>query len=97
MLRTPRLGVLEGVTRKTVLELAAAGGMRTMVGEVPVDDLYHCDEIFMATTAGGIMPITELDGAPVGGGQVGPVTRRVWEAYWEAHYDPALSFEIDYR
>jgi branched-subunit amino acid aminotransferase/4-amino-4-deoxychorismate lyase len=51
---------------------------------------------FMATTAGGIMPITELDGQPVGGGQVGPVTRKVWEAYWDAHYSDTYSFAVEY-
>jgi branched-subunit amino acid aminotransferase/4-amino-4-deoxychorismate lyase len=93
---TPVRGVLEGVTRKTVLELAAARGLKTVVDYVPVELFYHADEVFMCTTAGGIMPITELDGEPVGGGQVGPVTRDIWEAYWAAHYDPRLSFAIEY-
>jgi len=96
VLFTPIRGVLEGVTRKTVLELAAAKGMQAVVDYVPVDLLYHADEVFMCTTAGGIMPITQLDGQPVGGGQVGPVTRDIWEAYWAAHYDPKYSFAIDY-
>lgn len=95
-IRTPRRGVLEGVTRKTVLEIAAANGWPAAVEEVPVEALYEADEIFFCTTAGGIMPITTLDGAPVGGGQVGPTTRRIWEAYWAAHYDPKFSFAIDY-
>lgn len=95
-LHTPRLGVLEGVTRRTVLELARAGGVSATVEEVPVQALYDADEVFFTTTAGGVMPITELDGQPVGGGQVGPVTRHVWDAYWKAHYDPALSFAIPY-
>jgi branched-subunit amino acid aminotransferase/4-amino-4-deoxychorismate lyase len=96
VLRTPRRGVLEGVTRRTVLEIAAAKGMKTAVEEVPVSAAYECDELFFTTTAGGVMPITELDGAPVGGGQVGPIARSLWEAYWEAHYDPALSFAVEY-
>ena len=96
VLKTPRLGVLEGVTRKTVLEIAASKNWKAHVGEVPVSDLYSCDEIFMATTAGGIMPITELDGQPVGGGQVGPQTRAIFEAYWKAHYDPAHTLEVAY-
>jgi branched-subunit amino acid aminotransferase/4-amino-4-deoxychorismate lyase len=95
-IQTPRLGVLEGVTRRTILEIAESRGWPSSVGEVPVNDLYNCDEIFMATTAGGVMPITELDGQPVGGGQVGPVTRQIWEAYWDAHQDPKLSFAVNY-
>ena len=83
-------------TRRTILEIAAQNGWPAAVGEVPVAELYDCEEIFMATTAGGIMPITELDGEPVGGGQVGPVTRKVWEAYWDAHYSDTYSFAVEY-
>ena len=96
VLSTPARGVLEGVTRKTVLEIAAARGLEARLDFVPIESLYHADELFMCTTAGGVMPITRLDGQAVGGGQVGPVTRTIWEAYWAAHYDPALSFAIDY-
>ncbi len=96
VLQTPSRGVLQGITRKTVLEIAESKGIATRVDFVPVEDLYHADEIFMATTAGGVMPITELDGRPVGDGQIGTVTRQIWEAYWAAHYDPSLSFKIDY-
>jgi branched-subunit amino acid aminotransferase/4-amino-4-deoxychorismate lyase len=95
-LLTPGRGVLEGVTRRTTLEIARAAGMRTVVDHIPISALYDCDEIFLTTTAGGVMPITELDGQPVGGGQVGPISRRIWQAYWAAHYDPELSFAIDY-
>lgn len=96
VLSTPARGVLEGVTRKTVLEIAAAKGLKTVLEFVPVDALYHADELFICTTAGGVMPITTLDGQPVGTGQVGPITRTVWEGYWAVHYDPKLSFAINY-
>jgi branched-subunit amino acid aminotransferase/4-amino-4-deoxychorismate lyase len=43
------------------------------------------------------MPITTLDGQPVGDGRVGPVTQRLWKAYWDAHADPEFSFPINYR
>jgi branched-subunit amino acid aminotransferase/4-amino-4-deoxychorismate lyase len=95
-LYTPRLGVLEGVTRRTVLDIAAAKGWKAVVDQVPVKALYECDELFLSTTAGGVMPVTELDGQPVGGGQVGPMTREIWERYWSLHYDPQYSFAIDY-
>lgn len=97
VLTTPARGVLEGVTRRTVLEIAAAKGWDARLEFVPVDDLYHADELFICTTAGGVMPITTLDGQPVGGGQVGPITREIWEAYWAAHYDPKYSFAIEYK
>ncbi|RFC68919.1 MULTISPECIES: aminotransferase class IV [Mesorhizobium] len=94
---TPRKGVLEGVTRKTVMELAEQLGFPCTVDDVPVQMVYDCDELFMVTTAGGVMPITYLDGKPIGDGKVGPITQTLWKAYWDAHYDPALSFAIDYR
>lgn len=93
---TPGRGVLEGVTRKTVLEIAEAAGWKTYLGDVPIGSLYEADEIFMCTTAGGIMPITTLDGAPVGGGQVGPMTRAIWDRYWDLHADPTLTLAVDY-
>jgi branched-subunit amino acid aminotransferase/4-amino-4-deoxychorismate lyase len=93
---TAKKGVLEGVTRKTVLELAAGLGLKTHLEDVPVDLAYRCDELFFVTTAGGVMPITELDGKPVGNGAVGPITQSLWKAYWDAHYDSKLSFGINY-
>jgi branched-subunit amino acid aminotransferase/4-amino-4-deoxychorismate lyase len=97
LLSTPSRGVLEGVTRKTVLEIAAAKGLKAIVDFVPVEALYHADELFICTTAGGVMPLTSLDGKPVGNGLVGPTTRAIWEAYWAAHYDPKLSFAVEYN
>jgi branched-subunit amino acid aminotransferase/4-amino-4-deoxychorismate lyase len=93
---TAKKGVLEGVTRKTVLELANGLGLKTHLDDVPVDLAYRCDELFFVTTAGGVMPITELDGKPVGKGEVGPITQSLWKAYWDAHHDPKLSFGINY-
>lgn len=95
-LTTPARGVLHGVTRKTVLEVATTRGIPCELTDVPVEDLYNADEILICTTAGGVMPITALDGQRVGGGQVGPISRAIWEDYWAAHYDDELSFAIDY-
>lgn len=96
VLYTPRRGVLEGVTRKTVLDIAAKNGWETRVEEVPMAKLYSAQEIFLSTTAGGIMPIVELDGEPVADGKVGKITGEIWDAYWAAHYDDAYSFEVTY-
>lgn len=96
VLRTPARGVLEGVTRLTAMEIAKAEGWTVRMEDVPVGSLYDADEIFLSSTAGGIMPITTLDDNPVGGGQVGPVTRRIWERYWDLHADPRLSFAVQY-
>lgn len=96
VLYTPDRGVLQGITRKSVFDAARAAGIEVRVEHIPVEMLYHCDEIFMSTTAGGIMPITSLDGQPVRDGNVGPVTKRIWDGYWAMHYDATYSFEIEY-
>lgn len=96
ILYNPDRGVLEGVTRKSVFDVARTHNIEVRVEVVPVELAYHCDEIFMSTTAGGIMPITSLDGNAINGGRVGPITKVIWDGYWALHYDPAFTFEIDY-
>ena len=96
-LYTPRRGVLEGVTRKSVLAVAKAQGLKYVIDDIPVSMAYDADEILFVTTAGGVMPITTLDGAPVGDGTVGPIAKSLWKGYWDAHYDPELSFAINYH
>ncbi|KAL4906338.1 hypothetical protein BDW74DRAFT_177352 [Aspergillus multicolor] len=95
-LYTPSRGVLEGITRRSVIDAARLNGIEVRVELVPIQMAYDADEIFMSTTAGGIMPITVLDGQSVKDGRVGPVTRKTWDTYWAMHYDEAFSFEIAY-
>lgn len=97
VLYTPSRGVLEGITRKSVIDAVRVNGLEIRVEVVPVQLAYDADEIFMSTTAGGIMPITSLDDRPVKDGKVGPITKKIWDTYWAMHYDPAYSFEIVYE
>ncbi|TPX07263.1 uncharacterized protein E0L32_010857 [Thyridium curvatum] len=96
ILYTPQRGVLEGITRKSVIDVAQMNGLETRVETVPILDVYEADEIFMSTTAGGIMPITSLDGQPIKDGKLGPITKTIWDSYWKIHYDDRFSFEIRY-
>jgi branched-chain amino acid aminotransferase len=91
---TPASGVLEGITRRTVLELAEADGLVTAQTEITESDLRTATEIFATSTAGGVMPITKLDGRPVDDGAVGAVTRRLRELYWDAHGNAQLSTRV---
>jgi branched-subunit amino acid aminotransferase/4-amino-4-deoxychorismate lyase len=95
-LATPERGVLEGITRRTVLDIAAELGVGARVGLVPVSALYEAEEIFLTSTAGGVMPVAELDGRPVGGGGVGELTTRIRTTYWDWHDDPRFTRSIDY-
>lgn len=94
---TPDRGVLEGITRKSVFDAAKTNGVEVRMEAVPVALCYEADEIFMCTTAGGIMPITLLDGKPVKDGKIGPVTKKIWDTYWAMHWDPMYTSTINYN
>ncbi|MCH8834920.1 MAG: branched-chain amino acid transferase, partial [Proteobacteria bacterium] len=61
------------------------------------DDLRGADEVFLTSTAGGIMPVRSIDGRPVGDGQPGPVTTRLKDMYWRLHDDPAYTTPVRYE
>jgi branched-subunit amino acid aminotransferase/4-amino-4-deoxychorismate lyase len=94
---TPDRGVLHGVTRKSVFDVAKANNIEVRCEVVPVELAYKADEVFMCTTAGGIMPITSLDGEPINGGKIGPITKTIWDGYWAMHYDPEYTLDIKYE
>ena len=95
-LLTPVSGTLQGITRRTVMELAEQEGIPVEAVALPEAEFRRGSELFATTTAGGVMPITSLDGEPVGDGAVGPVTRRLRDAYWAAHEDPRHITPVDY-
>jgi branched-subunit amino acid aminotransferase/4-amino-4-deoxychorismate lyase len=95
-LLTAERGVLQGITRKTVLEIAADLDLEVVVGDLPTGRLYEASEIFLTSTAGGVMPVATLDGRPVGSGTAGPVTGAIKDSYWALHSDPALTAPVDY-
>jgi len=96
VLATPDRGMFEGITRRTVTEIAADLQLRCDVRPVHSDEVAAADEIFTSTTAGGITPVTHYEGRPVGDGKPGPVTQRILEMYWRLHEDDALNTAIDY-
>lgn len=96
-LHTPYGGVLEGITRMTVIEIARELGHEVVVDQVPVGVLEQADEIFLTSTAGGVMPVATLDGRPVGSGAQGPLTRAIRDRYWELHDDPRYTDEVPYQ
>jgi branched-subunit amino acid aminotransferase/4-amino-4-deoxychorismate lyase len=95
-LLTPSSGVLEGITRKTAIELAQEAGIEISIGDLPVEALYRASELFLTSTAGGVIPVTMLDGQPVGDGRPGPVTLDIRTRYWDIHRDPRYTLEVDY-
>ncbi|MHB1135056.1 MAG: aminotransferase class IV [Chloroflexota bacterium] len=93
-LYTPAFDVLEGITREMIFELAAREGIPAQQARLTPYHLYTADEIFMVTTAGGVMPYVEVDGRVVGDGRVGAITNRLMGLYWQAHTDPAFSTPV---
>jgi branched-chain amino acid aminotransferase len=76
--------ILEGVTRKAILKLAADLGIPTEVRSIDRSELYVCDEIFMVGTGVQVSPVIEIDHRAVGSGAVGAITRRISERYFAA-------------
>jgi len=94
-LTTPARGVLEGITRRTVIEIATAYGYEVMQHSLSADKARTADELFATSTAGGVMPVTKIDGRKIGSGAPGPVTRELQEGYWAAHEDPHYTLKIE--
>jgi branched-chain amino acid aminotransferase len=96
VLATPDRGVFEGMTRRTVIEIAGEAGIACDIRPVSADELRGADEIFITSTAGGIMPVTELDGRIYGNGRPGSITNRIHDLYWGRKEDGWLCTTVDY-
>lgn len=83
---TPPLsaGVLEGVTRDTVMTLLEEEGYGVRQEQVTRTDLYYADELFLTGTAAEVTPVRQIDDQPVGDGRPGPVTRLAQERFMAA-------------
>ena len=91
---TPDHGVLEGITRQSVFDLAKELHLPIMKKSISVEELYNAEELFATSTAGGIMPITEVSGKEIGKGSVGNLTRQLHKLYWQKHSDDSWSTSI---
>jgi branched-chain amino acid aminotransferase len=94
---TPGSGVLSGITRRSVIEIAMEDGQRVEEGRLTAEELRRADEVLVTSTAGGVMPVTVVDGAPVGTGEPGKLTVRLRDAYWARHEDPRYSAPVRYE
>jgi 4-amino-4-deoxychorismate lyase len=82
VLYTPglELGILAGVTRATLIEQAAALGYDVREGAFPLSQLASADEAFTSSSVREVMPVVELDDAPLGPGEPGSAARKLQEA-----------------
>jgi branched-chain amino acid aminotransferase len=83
VLVTPSIetGLLEGITRRVVVRLARGLGLSPLEGRVSHEELLAASEVFLTSSVRGIMPVTRIDGRPVGAGTAGLVWRRLHSAY----------------
>jgi len=93
---TPASGTLRGITRRSVIEIAAENGDPVREERLTAGDLRRAEEVLATSTAGGIMPVTVIDGKPVGTGQAGPLTMGLRESYWRRHEDPRFTTPVRY-
>lgn len=81
-------GVLEGITRRTVMEIAAEQGMETEIRALPLSEFMEADEVFLATTGGGVTPIRRVDERVFSNDAPGPVTVGLREAFYAFRQRP---------
>ena len=93
---TPDTGCLEGVTRRTVLEICAGEGIAAEVRPLPVAELMEADEVFLSSTAGGPVPLVRIDDRTFSNGAAGPVASHVRARYWEWIMRPEMRDEVNY-
>lgn len=82
---SPDRGALEGITRMSVFELCDELKIPRHIGRLSVAELREADEIFTSTTAGGVMPVSRLDGRILGNDRPGPISMKLRELYWKKH------------
>ncbi len=83
LLRTPPsdAGILEGVTRNAVIELAEAAGITVQQMALTRHDVYAADECFLTGTAAEVVAVVKVDGRTIGTGKPGPITRQLRERF----------------
>jgi branched-chain amino acid aminotransferase len=76
--------ILEGLTRHGLMQLAREHlAMETVIRSIDRSELYACEEAFLCGTGAQMSPIVEIDHRPVGNGEVGPITRKLAQLYFD--------------
>jgi branched-chain amino acid aminotransferase len=76
-------GILEGITRRAVLEIAAEMGLKTKEAAMTRHDVYTADECFLTGSAAELIPVVKLDGRSIGEGKPGPITQKLLARFQE--------------
>lgn len=94
---TPGFNMLQGITRRTVIELAAELGIPCRIAPLSPQALRTAEEAFACSTAGGIVPVTEVDGRRLGEGAPGPRTSLLHAEYWQRREAGWLGTPVGYE
>lgn len=93
---TPDISILLGITRQTMFDICGHSGITCRAQELSVEALKSANEVFVTSTAGGVMPVTKIDGQLVGDGAIGPLSKRITAIYWQMHDDSRYRTAVDY-
>lgn len=94
---TPDFSVLKGITRQTVFDICQMMNIKCVAGDVSQSQVKNADEVFVTSTAGGIMPVTKIGSVQIATGKPGPITERITAAYWKMHQDEKHRSVVDYE
>ena len=76
--------ILEGITRDTVLQIAADLGIKVVERAIGRSELYRAHEVFLTGTGAKVSPVTEIDRYKVGNGEIGPISKAIQDVYFKA-------------
>lgn len=94
---TPRHGSLRGITARSVLELCSELGIAAETTDIPQAMLESADEVFLSTTAGGVIPVSRVGKHIMGNDRPGPISLLVKEHYWRRHEEGWLGTPVRYE
>ena len=77
-------GVLDGITRRSVMELAESAGVEVVECTMMLDEVYAADECFLTGSAAEVVPVVKVDGNTIGGGSPGHITRMLTDCFRQA-------------
>jgi branched-chain amino acid aminotransferase len=80
---TPLTSILEGITRNSIMKIAADQKIRVVEERFTRDEMYIADEAFFTGTAAEVTPVRELDGRIIGTGRPGPITRKIQSVFFD--------------
>ncbi|NLK97904.1 MAG: branched-chain-amino-acid transaminase [Epulopiscium sp.] len=75
------IGILDGITRRTIIDLAKEMGIEVYEKEFTLFNVYNADECFLTGTAAEAIAVTQVDGRVIGDGVAGPITKKLLEAF----------------